>query len=513
MSESLPVTRRVYIISDLHLGGVYGQTNSPDNRGFRICTHVSTLTEFVNSLAGPNGDDIKVELVINGDMVDFLAEQEPAPPYFVPFTSNTAAACAKLQAIADRDKPFFDALREFLNHNHRLTILLGDHDVELAMPSVRRKLREILAVQGNHDFELISNGEAYAVGDALIEHGNRYDSWNVVNHDSLRRISSLLSRNQAVPDEYAFDPPAGNKMVAWVINLIKQDYKFIDLLKPENDVALPTVLALEPGYRQILATVAKLAIEAQQHRMEKGQPALPSIGGDISSNLDASTATFGGDMGGGEMGGIPSQPAVDAVDEVLKKTLGDHAAFLQSLNASGAPGGPEIGGDISTADIVDRTLGLARLLFAHRDQDVGARLPALLEALRGLQPDQSFSRDVETNPACLDAANQLMQGGFRFVIFGHTHLAKRIELKQPGCYYLNSGTWCDLMQLPPEIITGNTSAALATLQQLAQSLATGLFDQWIIFRPTYVRLDVDAGERVVNAELCDYPIQAAATTA
>ena len=66
------------------------------------------------------------------------------------------------------------------------------------------------------------------------------------------------------------------------------------------------------------------------------------------------------------------------------------------------------------------------------------------------------------------------------------------------------------MQLPPEIITGDASAALTKLQQLAQSLATGMLDQWILFRPTYVRLELDADDHVLNAELCDYQAQAAA---
>lgn len=511
------IIRTVFIISDLHLGGVYGQVASTNSRGFRICTQVKALAEFVNGLAQSPSDGPKIELVINGDMVDFLAERETAPPYWTPFTSNAETACAKLQAIASRDQPFFDALRNLLNRNHRLTILLGNHDIELALPAVRRKLREILGVQGQHDYELICNGEGYIVGEALVEHGNRYDAWNVVNYDGLRRISSLQSRNQPIPEQYAFDAPAGSKMVAWVINLIKQDYKFIDLLKPETDVAIPALLALEPGYRQILATVAKLANQARQHQMEKGQPALPSIGGDISSDLDAAAAVIGSDIStftSEGMAGSTAEPARDGeavLREILKTRMGTHGpAFLEALAPAGVQSA-DIGSDISTADVVDRTLGLARLLFSRADQDVGRRLPALLQALRALQPDRSFDRDCETDQAYEDAANDLVNGGFRYVIFGHTHLAKRIALKKPGCHYLNSGTWADLMQLPPEIISGSADAALAKLQQLAQSLATGLLDQWIVFRPTYVRLDFDAGEKILNAELCDYSRTAART--
>jgi len=500
------IARSVYVISDLHLGGVYGQTSK--GRGFRINTHVPELAEFVRQLAGSPPDGPKLELIINGDVVDFLAEREAVPPDWIPFTADPDSACAKLEAIAARDRPFFDALGAFLDKNHRLTILTGNHDIELALPPVRRKLRELIGVKPGHDYEFIGNGEAYQVGDALIEHGNRYDQWNVVSYDGLRRVSSLISRRQPIPDKYGFDPPAGSKMVSWVINQIKEDYKFIDLLKPETDVAVPLLLALEPGYRQILATVAKLAVQAHDHRME--QPALPSVGGDIHAEGGMDSLSFGSDISTfGE-----SSPADDedaALEQILRDHLsGDSSAFEAALRPAGAAPEVRIGGDISTASIVDRTLGLARLLLARDDQDIGRRLPALLKALQALQPDRSFDLDYEAVPEYTDAARELFRGGFRFVLFGHTHMAKKIEV-QPGCWYLNSGTWADLMRLPAEILTAGADEARAKLDPFVQDMAAGLLDRWLIFRPTYIQLDLDAADRVVRADLLTWQQAAAAT--
>jgi len=70
------VARIVYVISDLHLGGTYSRT--PTGRGFRINTRVDLLTQFVESITTSPADGPKIELVINGDIVDFLAEGEPA---------------------------------------------------------------------------------------------------------------------------------------------------------------------------------------------------------------------------------------------------------------------------------------------------------------------------------------------------------------------------------------------------------------------------------------------------
>src|SRR5580698_7574360 len=97
--------RRVYVISDLHLGGVYSEKTG--GRGFRINTQVEKLAGFVHSLAAQPAEP-KIELIINGDMVDFLAERGAAPPYWTPFMYVPAAACAKLEAIVARDRTFFD---------------------------------------------------------------------------------------------------------------------------------------------------------------------------------------------------------------------------------------------------------------------------------------------------------------------------------------------------------------------------------------------------------------------
>jgi UDP-2,3-diacylglucosamine pyrophosphatase LpxH len=506
------IDHRVYVISDLHLGGEYSKTDA--GRGFRINTHVNELTEFVESLTRTsNLRGAKVELVINGDMVDFLAEKRLETEAqeggfagdWTPFTYRQEAACAKLQAIADRDLPFFRALGAFLGGGHRLTILTGNHDLELSLRPVRQKLREIIGVKPGHDYELISNGEAYSVGDALIEHGNRYDTWNAVEYDGLLRLSSFMSRKQFLPKESVFDPPVGSKLVSWVINPIKHEYKFIDLLKPETDVAVPFLLALEPGYRRILATVARLALKSRLQR--KHGPFPSRFGTDIHATPASASTVFGSPMGAflsEERGEASGDDGEAALEEILQNRLaGDAQGFLDALPPVASGPSAELGGDISTAHVVDRAVGLARLFFSQDDADLGRRLPALLKALQALQPDRNFDRDYEAAPEYVDAANELFDGGFRFVLFGHTHLAKKMELR-PGCWYLNSGAWTDMIQLPCDIITACPEKAGRTLKTFVQDMATGFLKDWIVFRPTYLRLDLDSNDRVMNADLLEY---------
>ena len=70
----MPHVRQAYVISDLHLGGEYGD-GGRDDRGFRLCSQVPVLTAFVEALAERSGDTPRTELIINGDFVDFLAER------------------------------------------------------------------------------------------------------------------------------------------------------------------------------------------------------------------------------------------------------------------------------------------------------------------------------------------------------------------------------------------------------------------------------------------------------
>jgi UDP-2,3-diacylglucosamine pyrophosphatase LpxH len=494
--------REVFVISDLHLGGVYG--GRPGDRGFRINTHVGELIHFIHYLLGKHTNGGWIELVINGDLVDFLAEREPNDPPWVPFTPDQGESSRKLEAIAERDSKFFDALGEFLRQGHRLTILLGNHDIELALPQTRKTLERLLGVAGIHDFHLITNGEAYAVGNAIIEHGNRYDRFNVVDYDGLRRLCSLLSRRQDIPRQFAFDPPAGSKMVSWVMNPIKKDYRFIDLLKPETGAVIPILLALEPGYRRRLAKVAQLSFQASRHSLEAG--ALPSFAGDIKANGIA-IGSLGDDIAPvsqGEVVGFRTGKADHVLEEVLLNSLGsDTNTFLQWFGTVDTSV-DDFGDEISALEVVKRSTGLTRLLLSRDTPRVGERLPALLIALRALQNDQAFDPQVETSSEYVDAARDLVKRGFRYVIFGHTHLAKRHPLGNDA-FYLNSGTWADLMRLPEGIFSSSNEIALAALKQFITGIEVGDLSRWINFRPTYVRIDLSVDEKVTYADVYSYP--------
>ncbi|WP_082885095.1 metallophosphoesterase [Bradyrhizobium stylosanthis] len=501
--------RRVRIISDLHLGGTYPVPPAPGKRGFRLCTRADQIVRFVEDLAQEIAAKGPSELVLNGDTVDFLAELDgEQADSWAPFTADPGQAVSKFKAIVERDPGVFAALNRFLDVGGRLTILLGNHDIELSLPPVRAELRKALGVKPGHDFEFIHDGEAYVTGDALIEHGNRYDAWNQVDLDALRRVRSLMSRRQEVPKQYQFVPPPGSQMVTSVINKIKRDYAFVDLLKPEDSAVAPILLALEPSYRKRFGELARFWYWTRSHGLEG--PVLPKFGGDIKADVVANKKPFGQDIRATVAPGMGSAQSILAGvdnDATLKVAIGDSlggagADFLRQLDDDSRGAHPGMGTDVSASETFNTALGFFNLAFGSSAAD--KRMRALLTAIRGLQKEGSFDETRETAKEYLDGASELVKGGFRYVVFGHTHQAKRVSLGD-GRWYFNSGTWADVLRFPNEILTLPEPDALKQLDRFVQKLKAGDFSEWTLFRPTYVLLDIDDNDKVADAKLCAAP--------
>jgi UDP-2,3-diacylglucosamine pyrophosphatase LpxH len=83
--------RAVVVISDLHLGGAAATGATPS---FQMCSPAGRerLVEFIEYTATQRNAQHDVTLVIAGDIVDFLAEEE-----FAAFTGEDATAMRKLR--------------------------------------------------------------------------------------------------------------------------------------------------------------------------------------------------------------------------------------------------------------------------------------------------------------------------------------------------------------------------------------------------------------------------------
>jgi len=152
----------------------------------------------------------------------------------------------------------------------------------------------------------------------------------------------------------------------------------------------------------------------------------------------------------------------------------------------------------------------AKLSDAYREKQLDLLLKTL-RALRG-SSDRAFAVDVE-QPKYLDAAIESASRGYDVIVYGHTHLAKRVSLAgktnskgttigRPAIY-LNSGTWADLMAVPRTILADEVPLgdARAALSAFADDLANNRLEKWRRQLPTFVRVDVGDDGQVLEAAL------------
>lgn len=498
--------RRIFVISDLHLGGHPEKTIVRDGKesivqGFQVCRDYQALTDFIDWVANqPLDNDEERELVINGDIVDYLAEDaDGRGGAAMPWTADQQQALDKFhQAVARTraglrgDRGVFDALRD-LAVRHRLTLLVGNHDVELSLPLVRKELLRILGGESPR-LRFIYDGDAYTVGRALIEHGNRYDRWNMIDHSGLRQERSVRSRglpiNESLRSDYFFMPPAGTFLVICFMNPIKQRFSFVNFLQPEEDLVLPLLAVLAPEKeleRKHLKSLLRIGLEFRRHGL--AEATRPARAGDLghaaptpdgASNWALNLATLG--IGATEP---PTGEDLGAADDIMRRwrQIRDKVASVADSSA-------------------------VQALGIHFELSEEKRLQKLHEALI-----KSSRRDIAFNirsekAAYFDAARATARyGGFDVIVYGHTHLPKEIhapeEKDSPAFTYINTGTWAEVMTLPFQP-TPSFEDDRPKLEAFIEVLRQNQYRQYLKTYQSYCEIEIDLKTQRAKANLHSY---------
>ncbi len=437
---------QVFVISDLHLGGA---------PGFQMCSPAGRklLAEFVRSVTALHLPGLDAHLVIAGDAVDFLAEDPSSA-----FTADEAEAVRKLDLIFEHSAEPWAALAAHVAAGAPLTVLVGNHDIELSLPAVRRRLLQRLGVGR---VELLYDDEAFALGPLLVEHGNRYDDWNWVNHDQLRHARRELSRGGKAD---FFEAQPGSQFVIQVMNHIKRDYPWVDLLKPEDSTVPPLLAVLRPDLAGIIRDVGGTAKHWIQMKLRAWGS---SADGDSTRDAATEAAQIAEAM-------RPTERRLELASALARSD--DEWLAAQAV------------GDGT------RGAGLLGLILSRKDltKDRKAFLGKLREALRVRLGNAAAAFDVNREARSYsEAAQRSIDRGFKVVVYGHTHLVKRVELS--GGRYLNTGTWADLMRLPTSVAddSADEETALRELGEFADDLRNkAKIERWRCQVPTFARIEL-----------------------
>jgi UDP-2,3-diacylglucosamine pyrophosphatase LpxH len=421
MSADSNTTR--IIISDLHIGR---------NDKFDIFQGPEKTDAFEKFLASCGTRTEPVELVINGDFVDFLQLK----PWNVHESKDLAqtrilkeVALTKIQEIVSGNSAVFTALGKFLAQpDHYISILLGNHDVELAYREVSAVVRhKILGVTPDASQRLVFNDRARQYNFPVngvrvhIEHGNEGDPWNTIPYTQLFENADKNS---------GFAYPAGTRFVYDVMNQFKDKFQFVDLLKPEVP-AVPLLLARLGGLRAIADSLPK-ASRTFLLSIRDGFLGMlrRAIGGGSFARAGASLTDDERLYAG------MAQAYIEQVSGADKTKFGrlDVEHLAEFLSQS----------ELQTGEAASPSLG--RRWDAVKNYFVTAILSTL--GRPRVQDDRAFfAQDHSGRDA--ESAEKEFKGDVQVVVFGHTHSALKKEFARDRVY-INSGTWANLIGLPSD---------------------------------------------------------------
>lgn len=243
-SESADPAEDLYVFSDLHLGEGW----SPETRRHSRLESFFYDQEFANLvdriLVDAMARRSRVRLILNGDVFDFLAvlrlpdHQELRREGFrlqriehrVGLASSARKSAWKMSVILRGHPVFFRSLLRAVRRQAKVTIIRGNHDVELFWPEVQERFFHDLAAQAEQEgFDDVSEATLresidfqdwfyYEPGRAYVEHGHQYEPSNSFSYN----LYPVQPAHLTGAESDTLDYPTGSHFVRHVFNRIKQ---------------------------------------------------------------------------------------------------------------------------------------------------------------------------------------------------------------------------------------------------------------------------------------------------
>ncbi len=212
--------RNFLVLSDLHIGAGHakGRPNFFDD--FRDDDNFAALLARVGRRFGDDG----LELVLNGDVFDLL--KVPVNGLF-PEAITESVAALKTELCLRGHPKVVEALRAFLRRgNRRITYVLGNHDMELVFPEVRRLFtRTLVGHDRDERVSFVIDRDHYRLeGGVEIHHGQQFEALNALDFRQL-----VLDKKLSEP---ILNLPWGSLFVLQVLNKYKEERPYLDRVKP-----------------------------------------------------------------------------------------------------------------------------------------------------------------------------------------------------------------------------------------------------------------------------------------
>jgi UDP-2,3-diacylglucosamine pyrophosphatase LpxH len=388
------------VLSDLHLADGnsvfegFGDFQQSALEGLLSATTIDGFTDHVED----------VELIINGDCFEFLFME----PHEKEGIASPEVALSKLERVITGHQFFFKALQNFISQSGRhATIMIGNHDVELAFREIQERIAEVICdgPELKDRLNFCPCSFYRPLPDVHIEHGNQYDFWN--------RIRGLWVEN-GLPltlNPSRITLPLGTRYVQHASYPINLQYPYFDRFQPAMNLTpqLGILCLLNP---EIVITTVEHAIEM----LSKSRNPFACL-----ASEDKKNAVIVFDL------------AMRELATFQEELVAQHPDFIEPSSVA------------SRIDAMNEFISVREALT----------LPPT-DAIKSIFKPSTY-RMAES--VAIGMLNRLQSDpDIRFAIAGHTHMA-RINSINDEQVYLNSGAWTTRYALPqpheitPDLIT------------------------------------------------------------
>ena len=203
------------VVSDLHFGTGLRSSNGTKNQ-LEEFYFDDKFSEFLDFHSCSKFKDIEVELILNGDIFNFL--QIDYKGHFVPVITENMTL-DMLDRIVEGHPKIFQALKKFASLDGKsITYVTGNHDQGMLWPKVQDRLNHHLETKVNY-CQLV-----YYFDGVHIEHGHMHEAANRMNPKKF-----FLRKNLPEP---ILNLPFGSHFFIDFVLRLKQSSPHIDKVRP-----------------------------------------------------------------------------------------------------------------------------------------------------------------------------------------------------------------------------------------------------------------------------------------